>query len=211
MVDVEESATFLFLGAHCDDIEIGCGGTILRLATEYPNSRFVWVVLSSSARRATEARESYSRFLESVPDRRLDVENFRNGYFPYIGADVKNFFEQLKKTEDPDFIFTHYRHDLHQDHRVVSELTWNTFRDHSILEYEIPKYDGDLGSPNFFIPLTRKTGERKADLIVECFPSQHGHKWFKRKTFLALMHLRGVECNAEDGFAEAYYCRKLVI
>ena len=211
IADARESATFLFFGAHCDDIEIGCGGTVLRLAAEYPESRFVWVVLSSNSTRASEARESYAKFLESAAHRGLDIEQFRNGYFPYVGADIKDYFEQLKKTENPDFIFTHYQHDRHQDHRLVSELTWNTFRDHHIFEYEIPKYDGDLGSPNFFVPLTQETGERKADYIVECFPSQRSHKWFRRETFLALMRLRGVECNAEDGFAEAYYCRKLII
>jgi LmbE family N-acetylglucosaminyl deacetylase len=211
IADPKESVTFLFLGAHCDDIEIGCGGTLLRLTREYPKGRFVWVVLSSDPTRAREVRHSYARFLEAVAHKQLYIEQFRNGYFPYVGASIKDYFEQLQNTENPDVIFTHYRHDLHQDHRLVSELTWNTFRDHCVFEYEIPKYDGDLGLPNFFVPVTREISERKADYIVESFPSQHSHKWFTQETFLALMRLRGIECNSEDGFAEAYYCRKLII
>jgi LmbE family N-acetylglucosaminyl deacetylase len=208
--DTKEAVTFLFLGAHCDDIEIGCGGTLLRLVKEYPNSRFVWVVLSSDTMRAKEVRQSYARFLDAAADKRLHIEQFRNGYFPYVGASIKDYFEQLKSKENPDLIFTHYRHDLHQDHRLVSELTWNTFRDHCIFEYEVPKYDGDVGSPNVFFSITRETGERKADYIEKCYRSQHSHRWFTRETFLALMRLRGIECNAEEGLAEAYYCRKLI-
>jgi LmbE family N-acetylglucosaminyl deacetylase len=211
VADSKEAATFLFLGAHCDDIEIGCGGTLLRLTEEYPKARFVWVVLSSDTTRAKEAHQSCTRFLEAVAHKQLYIEQFRNGYFPYVGASIKDYFEHLKKIEDPDFIFTHYRYDLHQDHRLVSELTWNTFRSHCIFEYEIPKYDGDFGSPNFFVPVARNPAERKVDYILECFRSQHGHRWFTRETFLALMRLRGIECNAEEGFAEAYYCRKLII
>ena len=188
-----------------------CGGTLLRLTNEYRKARFIWVVLSSDTTRAKEVRQGYVRFLEAAAHKQLHIEQFHNGYFPYVGASIKDYFEQLKKTENPDFIFTHYRHDLHQDHRLVSELTWNTFRDHCIFEYEIPKYDGDLDSPNFFVPLARETGERKADYIIECFPSQRSHKWFRRETFLALMRLRGNECNTDEGLAEAYYCRKLII
>ena len=210
-LDADESATFLFLGAHCDDIEIGCGGTILRLVQQYPKMRFVWVVLSSDATRAKEARTSCDMFLESVTHKELEIKQFRNGYFPYIGATIKDYFEELKRTENPHFIFTHYRQDLHQDHRLVSELTWNTFRDHVILEYEIPKYDGDLGLPNFFVPVNRELSERKVSYILECFESQRSQRWFTRETFLGLMRMRGVECNAENGYAEAYHCRKLAI
>lgn len=210
-IDSDKPTTFLFLGAHCDDIEIGCGGTILRLVEQYPQVRFVWVVFSSDETRAEEARQSYTRFLEPATHKLLRIEQFRNGYFPYVGDSIKDYFEELKKTENPHLIFAHYRQDLHQDHRLVSELTWNTFRDHLILEYEIPKYDGDLGLPNFFVPLTREISERKSSYILECFESQHGHNWFTRETFLGLMRVRGIECNAEDGYAEAYYCRKVVL
>lgn len=210
-LDSHKSTTLLFLGAHCDDIEIGCGGTILRLADQYPKIRFVWVVFSSDPKRAEEVRQSFAKFLEPVTHKLLKIEQFRNGYFPYVGDSIKDYFEGLKKTENPHFIFTHHREDLHQDHRLVSELTWNTFRNHLILEYEVPKYDGDLGTPNFFVPISREIGERKSSYIVECFESQRDRKWFTRETFLGLMRLRGVECNTESEYAEAYYCRKLVV
>lgn len=207
----DEPGTILFLGAHCDDIEIGCGGTVLRLAKEYPKLRFLWVVFSSDATRAPEAQRSFTRFLESAEQKLLRIEKFRNGYFPFVGAEIKDYFEELKKTENPGVIFTHYRQDLHQDHRLISELTWNTFRDHLIMEYEIPKYDGDLGSPNFFVPLSHEFGERKVRYILECFRSQRERHWFTQQTFLGLMRLRAVECNAQNTFAEAYYCRKFMI
>src|SRR5262249_19828689 len=145
----------LCLGAHCDDIEIGCGGTILRLAREYDNLVFTWVVFSSNRERAQEALESANLFLQHTKEQTVSINSFRDGFFPYIGAEIKACFEQLKQEVAPDLIFTHYRHDLHQDHRLISDLTWNTFRGHLILEYEIPKYDGDLGAPNFFVHLDR--------------------------------------------------------
>ncbi|HEX9626875.1 MAG TPA: PIG-L family deacetylase [Acidiferrobacterales bacterium] len=200
----------LLLGAHCDDIEIGCGGTVLRLVRDYPQAFFHWVVFSSNATRAAEARTAAAALLGKAAHE-IAIKEFRNGYFPYIGAEIKDYFEELKRAPAPDLIFTHYRNDLHQDHRIVSELTWNTFRDHLILEYEIPKYDGDLGSPSAYIALDTETAARKADVIVESFVSEGDKHWFTRDTFLALARLRGIECAAPGGYAEAFYARKMTI
>ena len=198
----------LLLGAHCDDIEIGCGGTLLQCAARWPNTRFIWVTFSSNAERAVETRAAAARLLAEVRVREIRVENFKEGYFPHTGATLKDYFEGLKR-EAPELILTHYRHDLHQDHRVINELTWNTFRDHLVFEYEIPKFDGDLGHPNMFLPLSREHMQRKTDILLECFPSQRARSWFTRDTFMALARLRGIESNAPDGFAEAFYARKL--
>jgi LmbE family N-acetylglucosaminyl deacetylase len=158
--------------------------------------------------RAGETRTAAARLLSGAHDPIVRVEAFKASYFPYVGADLKDYFETLKSLQ-PDLILTHARQDLHQDHRVVNELTWNTFRSHSILEYEIPKFDGDLGSPNVFVPLTREEVRRKCDILMECFPTQANRHWFSRETFEALARLRGVECNASGGYAEAFYGRKL--
>ena len=206
----DKFGSILCLGAHCDDIEIGCGGTMLRWLKEHPSLSVTWVVLSSSTVREQEAHASAERFLASAGQRNIIIKTFRNGYFPYAGAEIKDFFEQLKTEVSPDVVLTHYRDDRHQDHRQVSDLAWNTFRDHFILEYEIPKYDGDLGVPNFFVPLEQSVCEEKIAFMLDCFPSQAGKQWFSRETFLALMRLRGVESNARDGYAEAFYCRKAV-
>lgn len=197
----------LLIGAHCDDLEIGCGGTILRMAAAWPDTRFVWVTLSSDAEREAETRKAAARLLAGAPNSEIRVEAFRWSYFPYDGARIKEYFETFKQVS-PDVVLTHYRGDLHQDHRVVNELTWNTFRDHFVLEYEIPKFDGDLGVPNTFVPLDEATLRRKIDVIVECFPSQSSRQWFTRSTFEAIARLRGIECNAPDGYAEAFYSRK---
>ena len=203
--------TILCLGAHCDDIEIGCGATILRWAQENPQLQVHWVVLSSNVVRAQEARRSAELFLHGVMNKSVVVKEFRNGYFPYVGAQLKDYFEELKKTVNPDLILTHYGQDLHQDHRITAELTWNTFRNHFILEYEIPKYDGGLGTPNFFIPASLEHCDAKVRHLLDCFGSETNKHWFTRETFLALMRLRGVECNAPSGYAEAFYCRKTVL
>jgi LmbE family N-acetylglucosaminyl deacetylase len=200
----------LCLGSHSDDIEIGCGGTILRLAEQYPRAEFHWVVFSAIGVRESEARRAAELFAST----RLKVsvfKNFQDGFMPYVGADVKATFEQELKLLSPDLIFTHARLDAHQDHRLVSELTWNTFRDHLILEYEIPKYDGDLGQPNVFMPLSRETCQRKIRYIMDAFESQRRKRWFQEDTFFSLMRLRGMECNSPSGHAEAFYCRKLVL
>lgn len=198
----------LVLGAHCDDIEIGCGGTLLRMAAAWPATRFVWVTLSSDAERASETRQAAARLLAGVGDAVVRVEEFKGSYFPHEGAAIKDCFESLKPYA-PDIVLTHYRHDLHQDHRVVNELTWNTFRDHLVLEYEIPKFDGDLGTPNVFVPLTRAELAAKVETLMQCFPSQHARAWFTPSTFEAIARLRGIECNAPEGYAEAFYGRKI--
>jgi LmbE family N-acetylglucosaminyl deacetylase len=203
--------TFLCLGAHCDDIEIGCGGSVMRLAAEHPESIFHWVVFSSNAERENEARESAAAFLEKAGERHVEVNEFRESFFPYVGAEIKDRFEKLKSRVDPDLVLTHTREDLHQDHRLISELTWNTFRNHLILEYEIPKYDGDLGAPNSFVPLPRELARRKVDLLLEHFKSQANRDWFSADTFWAMLRIRGIECNASEGFAEAFYARKLTL
>ena len=199
----------LCLGAHADDIEIGCGGTVLRLISRYPEANFHWIVFSAAGVRRDEAESSAGRFLREASSRTIDIQSFRDGFFPYTGAAIKNVFEDLKQAVHPDLILTHYGHDLHQDHRLLAELTWNTFRDHTILEYEIPKYDGGLGSPNLFVPLSPEERRRKIDLLLAGFPSQATKKWFDEATFDALLRLRGVESNAPSGYAEAFYCRKL--
>ncbi|MGH8726794.1 MAG: PIG-L deacetylase family protein [Burkholderiales bacterium] len=206
-----ELKTALFLGAHCDDIEIGCGGTVLKLIAEHPDLNCHWVVFSSDTTRAAEARKSAQRFLAGARKKNVLIKEFRNGFFPYIGAEIKDYFEALKGEISPDVIFTHTRFDLHQDHRVICELTWNTFRDHLILEYEIAKYDADLRSPNFFVPLTGEVCQEKVAAILDCFTSQKDKHWFTGETFVSLLRLRGIECNAKDGHAEGFYCRKLVI
>jgi LmbE family N-acetylglucosaminyl deacetylase len=200
----------LVLGAHADDIEIGCGGTILRLLEENPATDVYWVVMGATGPRRTEAIQSANLFLANAQRKEIVVKEFRDGYFPYIGTEIKDFFEELKRKYLPDLILTHYRGDLHQDHRLVSELTWNTFRNHLILEYEIVKYDGDLGAPNFFVHLPESIAHKKIQTIVGCFNSQRGKSWFTEDVFSSILRLRGVESNAPEKYAEAYYCRKIV-
>jgi LmbE family N-acetylglucosaminyl deacetylase len=200
----------LCLGSHSDDIEIGCGGTILRLLSSNQNLEVVWVVFSSSKEREREARNSAGMFLGQAKQKEIIVNDFRDGFFPFDGAKIKDFFEGLKRVS-PDLILTHQRKDAHQDHRLIAELTWNTFRDHLILEYEIPKYDGDMGQPSVFVTLESEVCQRKVGYIMDAFQSQHNKRWFQQETFLSLMRLRGMECNAPSGYAEAFYCRKLVL
>jgi LmbE family N-acetylglucosaminyl deacetylase len=201
----------LCLGCHSDDIEIGCGGTILRLSEQYPNCVFHWVVFSAIAVREAEAQRAARLFAGPNRLKGLLLKTFPDGFMPFVGAEVKAVFEELKNTISPDLIFTHNRKDAHQDHRLIAELTWNTFRDHLILEYEIPKYDGDLGQPGLFVPLEAEVYQRKVRYIMDAFQSQHAKRWFQQDTFLSLMRLRGMECNAPSGYAEAFYCRKLVL
>jgi LmbE family N-acetylglucosaminyl deacetylase len=205
-----ERLRLLALGAHADDIEIGCGGTLLRLAAER-ELEILWVVFCATPQRAEEARRSAAHFLRGVASTRVVVGSHRDGFLPYEGAAVKDEFESLKEDFQPDVLLTHFREDRHQDHRLVSELTWNTWRDHLILEYEIPKYDGDFGSPNLFAPLAAGVLERKIELILQSFPSQASKSWFTPELFRAVARVRGMECNAPEGHAEAFYCRKLVV
>ena len=200
----------LCLGAHADDIEIGCGGTILRLAAEAPDLVVRWIVFSGAGLREAEARNSAAAFLENVSEKQIEVLAFRDGYFPFQGADIKDRFEDVKHDLDPSLILTHWQGDAHQDHRLLAELTHNTFRDHLVLEYEIPKYDGDLGNPAFFVPLTGAQIRRKLDIIGRHFSSQRGRSWFSDETFLAMARLRGIGCSAPEGLAEAFYARKIV-
>ena len=201
----------LCLGAHSDDIEIGCGGTILRLVQEYPNLCFSWVVFAAGGQRYAEAQASASAFLAPVNEKQIIVKEFRDGFFPYIGGEIKEFFEQLKLDVSPDLVFTHYRQDLHQDHRLICELTWNTFRDHLILEYEVPKYDGDLGNPNFFVQLDQEICSKKIGYLLEHFQTQENRHWFSEETFLSILRLRGIESRSTGQYAEAFYSRKAVI
>jgi LmbE family N-acetylglucosaminyl deacetylase len=200
----------LCIGAHSDDIEIGCGATILQLAEQYPGCVFHWVVLSAVDTREAEARTAATLFGGKGLQQIL-LKSFADGFMPFAGSEIKNVFEQLKNMCTPDLIFTHNRHDAHQDHRLLGELTWNTFRNHLILEYEIPKYDGDLGQPTVFVHLGAEICKRKVQHIVDTFESQQSKRWFEPETFFSLMRLRGMECNAPSGYAEAFYCRKLVL
>jgi LmbE family N-acetylglucosaminyl deacetylase len=199
----------LCLGAHSDDIEIGCGGAILELIAAHPGLRVTWVVFSGDAKREVEARLAARRFLRGAGSSRVVVRKQRDGFFPAQMTEIKEFLEELKRISTPDLIFTHYRHDRHQDHRTISDLTWNTFRNHLVLEYEIPKYDGDLGTPNMFVPVSRKAARRKVSDVCSIFKSQVGQHWFTPDLFLGLMRMRGIECCAE--FAEAFYSRKAVL
>jgi LmbE family N-acetylglucosaminyl deacetylase len=200
----------LCLGAHSDDIEIGCGGTMLHLKETLPRLKFHWVVFSASGIRGEEARKSADLFTVGC-EREIILKEYRDGFLPYVGRDVKDSFEEIKRHVNPDIIFTHWSGDAHQDHRLISELTRNTFRNHLILEYEVPKYDGDMGRPNLFVPLKAALYQQKVDCLFQAFSSQSSKRWFDRETFLGLMRLRGMESNSASGYAEAFYCRKLVM
>lgn len=204
----ERLDTILCLGAHSDDIEIGAGATVLRLVRENPNARIVWVVFSATGIRGEEASASAERFLKGAGEADIRLLGYRDGHFPDQWAAIKAEMESLKPVA-PDLVLTHYGMDLHQDHRILAELTWNTFRNHAILEYEIPKFDGGLGSPNAFVPASLEDADSKIALLMSCFESQVGKHWFEDLTFRGLMRLRGLECGAPDGLAEAFYARKM--
>jgi LmbE family N-acetylglucosaminyl deacetylase len=201
----------LCLGAHSDDIEIGCGGAIRKLVDARKDLTVHWIVLSASGVRGREARSSAETMLSSATHSKIEIRDFRNGFFPYQATDIKEYFETLKTLQNPDLIFTHYGHDRHQDHRLVSELTWNTFRDHLILEYEIPKYDGDLRSPNVFVTLSQAQVQAKQEHLMSHFKSQQDKQWFTEDTFSSLCRLRGIECNSPTGFAEGFHSRKIIL
>ncbi len=207
----EQNLKLLCLGAHSDDIEIGCGGTILRLLSAYDVVEVHWVVLGSDDQRDGEAVVSANKFLAGAKKKEIIIENFKTSFFPYIGKEIKTFFEKLKKRVSPDMIFTHYRGDLHQDHRLVSELTWNTYRDHFILEYEIIKYDGDLGVPNCFVHLDEEVCKQKIKYVMESFQTQRNKDWFTADALLSILRIRGIESRAPEKYAEGFYCRKAVI
>lgn len=208
--DPESTPTVLCLGAHSDDIEIGALGAVLYLKRNVPGTQIVWCVFSAPGKRADEARSSAEHCCGGFDSHAIRIFDYRDGYFPTLVGDLKSEFEAIKPIVSPDLIFTHYRHDAHQDHRLISELTRQTFRDHLILEYEVPKYDGDIGRPNAYLPVSEKIKEEKLDILDTYFPSQHSKSWFDRRVFASLMRLRGVECNALSGFAEAFFVDKFI-
>lgn len=202
----------LVIGAHCDDVEIGCGGTVARLLREHPGVRVLWVVLGGSdPARVVEARASAAAMLAQAASPEIAVESFRDSFFPWRGTEIKEYFESRLKPFAPDLVLTHWSGDAHQDHRLVSELTWNTFRDHPVLEYEIPKVDGDLGRPNVYVALGDDEAKRKVDHVLAAFPSQASRPWFSADLFLGLMRLRGMETGTAARYAEAFHGKKIVV
>jgi LmbE family N-acetylglucosaminyl deacetylase len=201
----------LCLGAHSDDIEIGCGGTLAALARNNPQTEFRWVVWSANGPRAAEAQLGARRFLGHTAEKAVRLYDFRDGYFPSQFEDIKDAFETIARGFSPDVVFTHGRVDRHQDHRVVSDLTWNTFRRQLVLEYEIPKWDGDLGQPNLYVPLVADAAKSKSKSLMDVFGTQRSKDWFSEETFLGLMRLRGMECRAAEGYAEAFHSRKAIL
>jgi LmbE family N-acetylglucosaminyl deacetylase len=201
----------LCLGAHSDDLEIGCSGTVLQWLDDLCIDRITWVVLSGSGDRACEAEHSARALLARRTDFSLKTQSFRDGYFPYTAAPIKDFFESLKTEVQPDIVLTHYREDRHQDHRLVSDLTYNTFRDQLVLEYEVMKRDGDIGQPNTYVAVDESNVDRKVEHLMSHFGSQRDRSWFSEDAFRGLMRLRGIEARSESGHAEAFYCRALVL
>lgn len=211
MGTAEAPRRVLAIGAHSDDIEIGCGGTLLKLIEQRAIAEIRWVVLSADGGRAQEARDSAEAMLKGVPKSEIVVCDFPDTFFPYEGQRIKSFFQEMKADFAPDVVFTHQRNDLHQDHRVCCELTWNTFRDHLILEYEVPKYDGDMSAPNAFVPIEERLQRRKIDHLMQYFGTQRSKRWFQEDLFSGLLRLRGMECNSPSSYAEAFFCRKAVL
>jgi LmbE family N-acetylglucosaminyl deacetylase len=207
---IPSGGTVLCLGAHCDDIEIGCGGTLIELSRRHPQARFVWAVFAGDEVREQETRAAAAALLAGASVT-VEVYRFRESFFPYVGSQIKDAFESLRSRVTPDLVLTHHLSDRHQDHRMLAELTWNTFRSHAILEYEIPKYEGDLGQPQVYCPLAAESAELKIRTLLECFPSQRGRQWFDAELFRGLLRLRGIECNSPSRYAEAFHARKIVI
>lgn len=202
----------LCLGAHSDDIEIGTGATLLSMMDRGIHLELHWCVLSGGGgEREREAKASAADFLSKAASAHIEVMPFKDGFFPEQGDAIKSWFEMLKARTNPDLILTHYRDDAHQDHRQVCRLTWNTFRDHCVLEYEIPKWDGDLGQPNLYIPASAEVLQRKIELLNLHFGSQRSKQWFDSEVFLGLARLRGMECRAPEHYAEAFFARKLTV
>ncbi|MEP6492887.1 MAG: PIG-L deacetylase family protein [bacterium] len=201
----------LCLGAHSDDIEIGCGATLFTMLSSGAPIDVQWIVFGAKGSREEEARRSAAIVLGGDARHEVSVLGFSDSFFPSESAAIKREFEQLKARFDPDVIFTHRGDDRHQDHRVISELTWNTYRGHTILEYEIPKYDGDLGQPNVFVPVGAEARTRKIDVLMEIFCTQRDKRWFSPETFDGLMRIRGIECASPTGYAEGFYARKITL
>ncbi|HKR37548.1 MAG TPA: PIG-L deacetylase family protein [Steroidobacteraceae bacterium] len=201
----------LCLGAHCDDIDIGCGGTLLKLLSAPRPVEVVWVSFSAPAQRAHELQASARRFLRNASEWRVITHQFRDTYFPAQYADIKAAFEPLKQLPSPDVVFTHHRADRHQDHRIVAELTWNAFRGHLVLQYEVPKYEGGLDTPNAYVALERRQVEAKIKALHASYASQRSKRWFDADVFRGLMRLRGVEAGCESGWAEGFHAEKICI
>jgi|SRR5580704_12413051 LmbE family N-acetylglucosaminyl deacetylase len=210
-VSLGSARRILCLGAHSDDIEIGVGGTLLKLVEKRSDLEIWWIVFSAPGYREVEAQQSANDFLSGVTNREIRVGAFRESYFPSEWPAIKDWVEEIKAKFNPEIVFTHYRDDRHQDHRVLSDLAWNTFRNQLILEYEILKYDGDLGRPNVFIPLSEEQCARKIELLLKHFKTQSTKHWFTSDSFAAMHRIRGIECASKSGRAEAFYCRKLVV
>lgn len=200
----------LCLAAHADDIEIGCGGTLMMLARDNPQIKIDWVLLSATEQRKAEAQHCFEEWLPGNSGN-LHIADFPDSYFPWHGQEIKRYLHQLADQQSPDLIFTTRRQDRHQDHRLLGELTWNAFRNHLIWEYEIPKYDGDLGQPNVYMPLTSEIALRKTDLLMSHYASQRSKSWYRAETFAGLMQIRAIECNSPSGYAEGFYSSKLVL
>jgi len=209
--DPRRPTRLLCIGAHSDDLEIGCGGTIITWLETFPNVDVTWVVLSADALREKEARKSAAALLRKARQSDVVVGGFRDGFLPAQYSEAKEFFERVKARVDPDIVLTHSLEDRHQDHRLAAELTWNTWRNHAVLEYEIAKYEGDLQPTNLFIEISQARVRRKIAHLMRHFATQHDKSWFSQETFLALMRLRGLECKAASGHAEAFHARKLML
>lgn len=205
----EDTRRVLCLGAHCDDIEIGCGGSIASALAASPDLEIYWCVLASNDERRPEAEDAARSILAQAKDPKVVVERFRESHFPWQGSEIKDFLESVKREFTPDVVLTHWRGDAHQDHRTVGELSFNAFRDQIVLEYEIPKWDGDMGRPHVFVPLSEQHARHKVDTLMRCFPSQRGRDWFTEDLFYALMRIRGMECRSPSGYAEAFHAAKL--
>ncbi len=208
---VAEPLKVLCLGAHCDDIEIGCAGTLMTIQERFQAATFEWVVFTTEDQREQESRKAAAAIHRGHAPAKVEILNFRTSYLPYQGTEIKDHFELIKQRIQPQVILTHCLEDRHQDHRLIAELTWNTFRNHLVLQYEIPKYEGDLGHPNLFVPLSDSIVARKLDMLISCFPSQESRAWFSRDLFQAHLRLRGMECNAPSGHAEAFHARKICL
>ncbi len=204
-----EPLRLLCIGAHCDDIEIGCGGTLLTWMMQRRVQQMVWVIFSSTPERKAEAEASADRYFDAIPQSKLLIYDFIDSRLPFQAQQVKDCVEGLRDYIEPDIIFTHYRQDRHQDHRLLSDLTWNAYRNHQILEYEITKYDGDLGQPNAYVAISADICQSKIEGLLQCFVSQRQKHWFDEETFRSLLRLRGLECHSR--YAEAFYLRKTVL
>lgn len=199
----------LCVGAHSDDIEIGAGATIMRIVRENPDVAVTWCVLSGNETRHEEARRAAAQVLGKDVKPKILLSRFVNSRFPAQREEIKEFFEQNLKSTDPDLILTHRRDDAHQDHRLVNELTWNTYRSHQIWEYEIPKWDGDLMQPNLYVPVDPQDVDAKVAVLRDVFSSQRNKHWFDEETFRGLMRIRGLESNTR--YSEAFFARKFVV